>query len=413
MLDQARAALEREDWQGALAILEQAVVADPRHAELQYRYGQALLAQGSSTEAAEAFRRAREEDVCPLRALTQAQTIVAEVADEQDVLLLDYVTVVEQYMQNSEGHAIPGKELFLDHVHPTIEGHKILAVELTRAMVNEGIASARADWESAAVAKATRVINSRIDRETNGQALANLARVLLWAGKHDEAARAARQAQEIAGDYLQVAVDSASILTSYYIFKNQPDKALETLYASMAVAPGAIELRIKLAQTLLGKEFFAPEEAAGNLLLACQQVPQFSPVHEQYGMIMAQRGRPLVAYDSLAEALRLNPGNRNARAYLARIRPALGEPPPRPQPINIMLDIYPSKAPRKVIQVRRDANGGFFPHGIEVEFYENGRIKRFVDIKHGKPDGLVVAWDDRGNLLSKVAYRNGAPVQKQ
>ena len=60
--------------------------------------------------------------------------IVAEVAKEQGVILVDFIEFLEQRMQSAHGHPILGQEYFLDHVHPTIEGHKILAVALIDAM---------------------------------------------------------------------------------------------------------------------------------------------------------------------------------------------------------------------------------------------------------------------------------------
>ena len=50
----------------AIDRFREAVEIDPRFAELQFVLGRALYANGSYDEALEAFRRARDEDVCPL-----------------------------------------------------------------------------------------------------------------------------------------------------------------------------------------------------------------------------------------------------------------------------------------------------------------------------------------------------------
>src|SRR5690606_24044645 len=112
----------------------------------------------------------------------------------------DYVALLQQYMKKTQGHPIPGEELFLDHVHPTIEGHKLLALALIRAMSDLGILHPDADWGDRTVAEVSAKIENRIDQGTHGQALANLARVLLWAGKTEDAERLARQALAKAGD---------------------------------------------------------------------------------------------------------------------------------------------------------------------------------------------------------------------
>ncbi len=169
-----------------------------------------------------------------------------------------------------------------------------------------------------------------------------------------------------------------------------------------------MELRLKLGQTLLGPPFMQLEEAAANLLLVSQQLPHFDEAHALFGVAMAKRGRPRIAYASLMEALRLNPKNTIARTTLAQIRPLLGGQTPSPQPPYILLDIYPSLAPRKLVQLRRDSSGRTVPDGIEVEFHENGRLKRFLDIDQGVPNGLEIIWDADGRMLSRVVYRQGS-----
>jgi len=409
MLAQAKEAIRQENWNEAVGLLETAVALDPRHAELQYRLGQALLALGRFEEAEVALRMARDEDVCPLRALTPMRRVVAEIAKEQGVGLVDYVDLIEQRMNETKGYPIPGEELFLDHVHPTIEGHKILAVALFQAMPDQGLVRPETDWNEQAIAAVAAKIEGRIDREAHGQALANLARVLLWAGKTEDAARLARQAQDIAGEYRQIAVDAASILTSVYVRQGQFELALQLLYSTIEKAPGAVELRLKLAEILLEGRFLQLEKAAANLLLVCQQQPHLDRGYSLFGLAMIRRGRTFIAYNSLMEALRLNPKNTNAREMLAQIRPFLGKQAPRPEPPNILLDIYPSQAPRKLVQMRRDPKGYPVPHGIEVDFHENGRLKRFMDIEQGKRNGLEIIWDTAGRQLSRVLYRQGIP----
>ncbi len=410
LLTQAKEAIRQENWNEADNLLETAVALDPRHAELQYLRGQALLALGRFEEAGAALRLARDEDVCPLRALTPMRQIVTEVAKEQGVDVVDYVELLDQRMQSAKSYSIPGQEYFLDHVHPTIEGHKILAVALVQDMAERGLVQPGAEWGEKTIAAVTAKIEGGIDRETHGQALASLARVLLWAGKNDDAARLARQAMDTAGEFQQIAVDSASILTSVYQRQGELERSVQLLYSALEKAPGAIELRLKLGEALLKKPFLQLEESAANLLLVCQQMPQYNVAHQLFGLAMAKRGRPRIAYSSLMEALRLNPNNIKARNILNQIRPMLGGQSPSPQVPNILLDIYPSLAPRKLVQVRRDPSGRIVPDGIEVEFHENGRIKRFLDIDLGKPNGVEVIWDTDGRVLSRVVYREGIPV---
>ncbi len=379
---------------------------------MQYRRGQALLALGRYDEAKDAFRIASDEDVCPLRALTPMNRIVKDVASEEQVAVVDYVEILERRMQAQKGYPIPGAELFLDHVHPTIEGHKILAVALLQKMIDQGLVQPGANWNDQAIAKVAAYIEGQVDREEHGQALANLARVLLWAGKLEDAARSARLAQETAGDIRQVAVDSASILSSIYVRQGQLERATQMLYETLKVAPGAIEVRLKLAENLLEPEQMQLEEAAANFLLVSQQMPSYDRAHEWYGYAMAKRGRLNVAYASLMEALRLNPNSNGAKATLARIRQIMGPATPNPQPAELMLSLYPSQAPLSLAQVRRNTEGRFIYDGTKAEFYENGRLKYFADFDQGALNGLEMTWDADGRLLSRQAYQNNVPIKE-
>ncbi len=127
--------------------------------------------------------------------------IVTEFARDQGAWLIDYVDILERRTQEIKGYPILGAEFFLDHVHPTIEGHKILAVALIEKLIEQGIVQPDTQWKEQTVAKVSATIEGRIDRETHGEALANLARVLLWAGKFEDAARSAKRVQKTIGNF--------------------------------------------------------------------------------------------------------------------------------------------------------------------------------------------------------------------
>ncbi len=415
MLTEAMAAIGRMEWDGALRTLDAALAFDPRHAELLYRRGRVLFALGRFDEAEAALRQARDEDVCPLRALTPMPRIVAEVARDKGVGLVDYIELLRQRMQKEHGHPILGEEYFLDHVHPTIEGYEILALALLQAMTDQGLVKPGAGWGEQAIAAVEKKVKGRIDQKVHAQALSTLARTLLWAGKIEDAERLAKQALEVGGDDQQIALDANSLLTTILQKKDDPASALQLLYSAIEKAPGSMELRLKLGHTLLNPPFQNLEEAAANLLLVCQQVPDFDMAHQNFGQAMAKRGRLDIAYASFQEALRLNPKNAGAKAGLAKIAALTNGQPPNTTLPELVLDIYPASdpskiAPRLLMQVRRDATGRPLTDGIEVEWYATGRIKHFRDQDQGVPNGLELTWDAEGRELSRVEYRNGSPV---
>lgn len=154
-------------------------------------------------------------------------------------------------MKTVQGYDIPGKEFFFDHVHPTIEGHKILAVALIKKMIEKGLVQPEANWGKQAIAAAEAKIKDRIDDRKHGFALANLARVSLWAKKIKDAERLAMQALEMAGDNKHIAINATTTLATVFLHQGEPERAVQHLYSAIEKVPGAVELRLKLGQILL------------------------------------------------------------------------------------------------------------------------------------------------------------------
>jgi tetratricopeptide (TPR) repeat protein len=413
LLNMSKPFVWEKNWGLVLQFLEEAVALDPRFAELHYQRGQALLALGLYKEAKEALQKARDEDVCPLRALTPMRGVINEVAKEQGIMLVDFVGLLESRMQKTLGYSILGKEYFFDHVHPTIAGNKVLAVALLQTMVSQDLVRLEPGWGVKEIVSVTAKIEGGVDQKEHGRALANLARVLMWAGKNEDAARLARQALEIAGDYKEVAINASTTLSNAYALDNRPKLALEQIYSTLTIAPGSAELRLKLGQILLGRHFRKLEEAAANLLLVTRLMPYYDWGHALFGIAMAECGRPEIAYPSLKEALRLNPNNSSARQKLAQINPMLRGQKLQTDPPLIQQDFYPSAAPRRLVQGRRNVGGQFIPEGIDVTFYENGRLKQFVDYENGVKHGSEISWDNDGQVLSHLVYRQGILVNNK
>jgi len=411
ILEEAKEAIRLNNWNEALDLLENGVTLDPRYAELQYRRGQVLLALGRYDEAQTALKRARDEDVCPLRALTPMRRIVTEIAKEQGVGLVDYIGLLEQRMQELKGHPIPGEEFFFDHVHPTIEGHKILAIALVNAMTDQGMVHPDSGWGAPAIEAVTKKIEGNIDQRVHAQALVNLARVLLWAGKTEDAERLAKQARGKAGEDPKITKDIDATLAKVYQKQGDPEHAVRVLYSAVEKSPASIELHYMLGTALVEDgPFMQLEEAAAHLLLVCKKMPYDDLAFQFFGLAMAKRDRMRIAQASLLEALHINPKNLTVKKALAQFPKLSGDQALNLSAPNILLDAYPSLAPHKLMIVRSDSKGWEIPYGIEVEFHENGRLKRFLDLDQGVPNGLEIILDKDGRILSRVEYLNGKPI---
>ena len=69
----------------AVREFDAALAIDDRHADLLYRKGRPLLELGEDSEAKDYLERARDEDVCPLRALPSTLEIMRRVASKRGV----------------------------------------------------------------------------------------------------------------------------------------------------------------------------------------------------------------------------------------------------------------------------------------------------------------------------------------
>ncbi len=194
MLTSARESLDREQPEEALAFIDQALSLDDRYASTWFLRGRCLDALGRVDEAAIAYRRARDEDIVPLRALTPMSQIVRDVAGDRRVPLIDYVKLVAD---RSPG-GIAGESMFLDHVHPTIEANRLLALALVDEMRQMGIVRFAVPSPGDAVERVTQQVMAGIDRRSHAEAMNNLSKVQAWAGQLDEAYASSLRAVELA-----------------------------------------------------------------------------------------------------------------------------------------------------------------------------------------------------------------------
>jgi tetratricopeptide (TPR) repeat protein len=407
-LSRAQELMQDAEWSEALATLDAAIAIDPRFAELHYRRGRVLLRLGRHEEAGVALRRARDEDVCPLRALTSMREALAEVARDKGATLLDFVDLVEGRALAEQGNRIPGSESFLDHVHPTIAANRALAVALIQSMIGMGMLRPAATWSEAAIAEVAKRVEAGLDRITHARALANLARVLAWAGKTEEAGRLAGQALEQDPELVTSHADILAILSER---RGDAEQTWQILRRALNADPGNPQIHLQIGFGLLDKRGsgWSLEAAAAHILLASVFMPENDMAFQVFGLVMAERQRYDVAYSSLLEALRLNPRNTEAESALARLRSLLG-PEARGDSPKVSLTKYASGAPRQIVQLRPDATGRPVPHGILTEWYESGELRRFLDTADGAAHGAEVTWDPSGRVRSRAEYRRGSQM---
>jgi tetratricopeptide (TPR) repeat protein len=186
----------------ALPLLDRAAALDDLAANLHFLRGRVFEKLGRYAEAKAAYERARDEDVCPLRAPREIRQILTRVATERQVPLVDF----EALLAARCDHGILDARVFLDHVHPTIEGYRWLALEILKVMERTGIV--HPFWDQEQIQRTTQEVMGRINVKSHAFALMNLCKTLGWAGKLEEAYRAGVRAVELDPDNVDIQYES-------------------------------------------------------------------------------------------------------------------------------------------------------------------------------------------------------------
>ena len=139
----------------AVARLQQAAEIDDQHAGLHYLLAECYRELEETELARRHYILAKEHDVCPLRILEPMSQAVLEIGRQTDTRVVD----VGKLFARLSGDGIPYK-FMLDHVHPSIEGHRLIADVLTEELIGQGVVDPVADWLDGQDQKAHQYVDS-------------------------------------------------------------------------------------------------------------------------------------------------------------------------------------------------------------------------------------------------------------
>jgi len=323
-----------------------AAAIDDRHAELMFRKGQALLALGRDDDALSSFLRAREEDICPLRALSATLETMRRVAQARGVPLLDFEPLATARAE----HRIPGEEYLCDHVHLKIPAYRMLALDILDRLASEKIVNLAPDWGPAAIETVTAQVEAGIDGPRYAHELYTLSQLLDKLGQTEQALKRVDEGMKmsggdfegfcLAGRYHGKLGRIRSATELYHralalqpgaacaeeglgvllLEQGNPQAALDHLVVAARAAPDTASVfnRLGVAYALLGRL----DEAIAQLRRASQLSPNDAPIHTNLGLAQERRGNRPEAILHYREALRLNPQYAEARSGLNRVTSA-------------------------------------------------------------------------------------------
>ncbi len=129
----------------AVRVLTQAIELDEQYADTHFALGTLLESIGRPVEARKWFLSANELDVCPLRLLASQRVALAEISKRYGVPYLD----LHEFLERRSEYVSLGSEFLVDHVHPSISGHQLIAKELQRFLVAQRYLPGSVSSESA------------------------------------------------------------------------------------------------------------------------------------------------------------------------------------------------------------------------------------------------------------------------
>lgn len=127
----AQATRHRHDPATALQFFQQCFAITDDHALLHYHMARCFEKLDQMPAARKHYLLAKDHDTCPLRLTEKMDRILRELADQFDVPLVDGRGALEQ----ASAHQIPGYEMYIDHVHPSIAGHQLIATRIVSRLI--------------------------------------------------------------------------------------------------------------------------------------------------------------------------------------------------------------------------------------------------------------------------------------
>lgn len=309
----ARRALSLGRLDDARPAAARAVALDPRHAGGRYLLAEILFSAGALDEADVHYAAARDEDVVPVRALTVLVETLRTVAEQTGVPCVDFVKILETDRRQAAGHGSPGQEWFLDHVHPTIEGNRVIAEAILDPMRSLGFLKPdeRLTADSAATMRAE--VEASLDPVAQGVALRNVAKVLSWAGKTSDAARLAGQAMA----HLGRDAECLFLLGLDADERGHPEEAEAHYRKAVEADPGYVKALHNLGIALARQGRYP--EAIEQYRRVLERSPDHPYARYNLGRALRRNGNDAEAIVMFRETLRRDRGDADARLELAEL----------------------------------------------------------------------------------------------
>ncbi len=314
-LERGKTLLDQGQPAAAVASLAEAVAIDGQYAEAHYRLGRARLALGEHQAATASLLLANELDIAPLRALQQSDQVLRQVCKQEQVTLIDLRALLEQESLERNGNILLGDDYLLDHVHPDIPVHSQLAELLLDEFERQRVLRPRSEWNDSRRQQLYAEHLAGLDTSYYARRDLNLAKVLGWSGKIEEARAPLERAAAALPEEPEVHLNLGIV----YQRSGQFEAAEQRLRRAVELAPEMPEVHFNHG-VVLGRRGRL-EEGIAALQEALALRPEYGAAHFNLAVLLRQAGRLTEADQQLTRARQLHPGTTEVlreAAFLAR-----------------------------------------------------------------------------------------------
>ena len=297
--------LENSQLPQAETELQRAVALAPGHADGQYLLAKTYDRLGKWQEAREAYDRAVDLDASPIRRVSGINTAIREVAAQFDTLLIDADDI---FTEQSE-HGLLGFNLIKDYVHPTLDGHELIAWHMWDQLERSGWLGNKSEASRDVFEQ---VVANRTHEMTGDKAswFFNQGVLLEKQGQLTAAMESYQEALILRSDFVPALNNLGALLAK----TGRPQDALRALEQAIQLNPdepgvhnnygGVLKLMGRLPEAL--KHFQAELELTGS---------EQANVHLNMGVTLQGMGRLDEAVKEYQEVLRIEPDSSDAHMY--------------------------------------------------------------------------------------------------
>ena len=319
------------DAEGAVNHYLAALKIDDTHGELHFRLGQSYLTLGRDAVAREAFIRARDLDTLRFRTDSKLNQVIRDVAGEASGGRVALVDAERLLGSGGEGAALPGSDLFYEHVHLTLQGNYELARAIFPRVVEALSATIQADGPAPAPPSmarcAERLALTPWQRVEMLSYMVGMMGRPPFTGQLDNARRQARM--QAAADAMAAQLGPEAVGQAKRRFRD-----------ALALAPEDVLIRRSAGRFFMFTGMLA--EAEEHLRFVADRLPTDSAGHFELASLLLAQGRTFEANESLAQSIEVAADKAQVHARIAELqltRRQIGE---AAKHCRLSLDIRPN-----------------------------------------------------------------------